>query len=39
LRKELQRIEDNIKGLERQLSRLRGQQEKPGKKTSKQRKR
>ncbi len=38
LRKELQRIEDNIKGLERQLSRLRGQQEKPVKKVRKQRK-
>jgi polyhydroxyalkanoate synthesis repressor PhaR len=39
LRKELQRIEDNIKGLERQLSRLRGPQEKPARKTKKQRKR
>jgi polyhydroxyalkanoate synthesis repressor PhaR len=29
LRKELQRIEDNIKGLERQLNRLRGQQDRP----------
>jgi polyhydroxyalkanoate synthesis repressor PhaR len=39
LRKELQRIEDNIKGLERQLSRLRGQPEKPAKKTGKRKKR
>jgi polyhydroxyalkanoate synthesis repressor PhaR len=31
LRKELQRIEDNLKGLERQLAKLRGRQERPPK--------
>jgi polyhydroxyalkanoate synthesis repressor PhaR len=38
LRKELRRIEDNVKGLERQLARLRGEQEKPVRKSKRQKK-